>query len=181
MLKIAYLPAIIYLVFFVTDGIADESAYKEDHLLVRFAPKDEGEELSTLQKSEMISTLSLGTVKKEYKIVPGLCLVKLSEGKSVQNALETLEGIPGILYAEPDYKIKLYSTFPNDPCFPYLWGLHNTGQWYPLESGGFYYGTPGADINAPEAWDFITDSNVIVAVIDTGVDYNHADLRRLTR
>jgi len=58
--------------------------------------------------------------------------------------------------------------FPNDPYFPQQWHLHNTGQ-----SGG----TPGADIRAPEAWKITTgDPNIIIAVIDTGVDTKHADL-----
>src|SRR5262249_48878129 len=52
--------------------------------------------------------------------------------------------------------------------FSSLWGLHNTGQ-----TGG----TPDADIDAPEAWDVTTgSSSVVVAVIDTGVDYTHPDL-----
>ncbi|WP_170863959.1 S8 family serine peptidase, partial [Microcystis aeruginosa] len=47
-------------------------------------------------------------------------------------------------------------------------GLHNTGQ-----SGG----TPDADIDAPEAWDIQTGNpNLVIGVIDTGVDYNHQDL-----
>jgi subtilisin family serine protease len=58
--------------------------------------------------------------------------------------------------------------FPNDPYFPQEWHLHNTGQ-----SGG----TPGADIRAPEAWKITTgDPNIIIAVIDTGVDTKHTDL-----
>ena len=49
-----------------------------------------------------------------------------------------------------------------------MWGLHNTGQ---------IGGTPDADIDAPEAWDTATGSaDVVVSVIDTGVDYNHEDL-----
>ena len=58
--------------------------------------------------------------------------------------------------------------FPNDEYFPNQWHLYNTGQ-----SGG----TPGADIRAPEAWEITTgDPNIVVAVIDNGVDSNHPDL-----
>ncbi|MBM3887636.1 MAG: peptidase S8, partial [Verrucomicrobia bacterium] len=57
---------------------------------------------------------------------------------------------------------------PNDTRFAQEWGLHNTGQ-----TGG----TADADIDAPEAWNIVTGSpSVVVAVIDTGVDYNHPDL-----
>ena len=62
----------------------------------------------------------------------------------------------------------MLGVFPNDEYFPNQWHLHNTGQ-----SGG----TPDADINAPEAWEITTgDPNVIVALLDTGVDMNHPDL-----
>jgi subtilisin family serine protease len=58
--------------------------------------------------------------------------------------------------------------FPNDEYFPMQWHLHNTGQ-----SGG----TPGADIRATEAWEITTgDPNIVIAVLDTGVDMNHPDL-----
>ena len=58
--------------------------------------------------------------------------------------------------------------FPDDEYFPHQWHLHNTGQ-----SGG----TPDADINAPEAWEITTgDPNIVVAVLDSGVDTNHSDL-----
>jgi len=58
--------------------------------------------------------------------------------------------------------------FPNDEYFPIQWHLHNTGQ-----SGG----TPGADIRAPEAWEITTgDPNIVVSILDTGVDTNHPDL-----
>ncbi len=86
---------------------------------------------------------------------------------------------PDYAYDIPDYTAELIDTsaqtedglFPNDPFFDLLWGLNNTGQ-DPFE------GTPGADISAPEAWELETGNpDVIIAVLDTGVDYNHPDLQ----
>jgi len=63
--------------------------------------------------------------------------------------------------------------FPNDPQFGTQWGLHNTGQ-----SGG----TPGADIDAPEAWEITTGGvtvfgdTIVVAIVDGGCQLNHPDL-----
>jgi len=60
------------------------------------------------------------------------------------------------------------TTTPNDPGYPLLWGLNNTGQ-----TGG----KPDADIDAPEAWDIQTgNQNTVIGVIDSGVDYTHPDL-----
>ncbi len=57
---------------------------------------------------------------------------------------------------------------PNDPRFVDQWHYHNTGQ---------QAGTPGADIRLPDAWEIEKGhADVIVAVIDGGIDYNHQDL-----
>lgn len=63
--------------------------------------------------------------------------------------------------------------FPDDPEFNRQWGLYNEGQFFrPGRSG-----LPGADISAVRAWEVTTGSEeVIVAIFDTGIDYEHPDL-----
>ena len=86
---------------------------------------------------------------------------------SVETAVRRLRSRPDISYAEPNYVLHISET-PNDSRFPELYGLNNTGQ-----TGG----TVDADIDATQAWDVFTgSSNVLIGVIDTGVDYMHPDL-----
>jgi subtilisin family serine protease len=68
---------------------------------------------------------------------------------------------------EPNHRVYA-AAVPDDVRFAEQWGLHNIGQ-----AGG----VAGADVDAPEAWDFHTGSaEVIVAVVDTGIDWTHPDL-----
>ena len=93
--------------------------------------------------------------------------VKLPDGVTVEQAIARYKSDPRVEYVEPNY-IWHADVTPNDPLFPQLYGMHNTGQ-----TGG----TPGADIHATNAWDVYTgDPNLMVGVIDTGIDYNHPDL-----
>ena len=99
--------------------------------------------------------------------VPRLELVELGAGESVRAAARRLERDRSVLYAEPNW-VRSFHAIPNDPLFGRLWGLHNTG------AGA---GVPDADIDAPEAWDVTTgDGGVMVALLDSGVNYNHPDL-----
>ena len=81
---------------------------------------------------------------------------------------------PFVEYAEPNF-IRHISGFPIDPDFCYQWSLYNTGSGESIFIKDEC--TFDADIDAPEAWNVETgDGNVTIAVIDTGVDYNHDDL-----
>ncbi|MBY0495569.1 MAG: S8 family serine peptidase [Cyanobacteria bacterium] len=85
--------------------------------------------------------------------------------------LQALRANPDVEYVEPNYIIRLNAT-PNDPSFPSLWGLFNSGQTIVGTAGVI-----GADIDAPSAWNFTTGSRAnVVGVIDTGILYNHPDL-----
>ena len=142
--------------------VASGVEFRKERLLVRFA-----EGMRGATRAGLLAQLGGATVEREYKIVPGLCLVKLPQGVSVAQALASFNGTAGVVYAEPDYQVKALG-IPNDARFSELWGMHNTGQ-----TGG----RADADMDAPEAWDAQTGSReTVVAVIDTGVDYNHEDL-----
>jgi serine protease len=99
-------------------------------------------------------------------LVNGLHHVHLASGMTVSDALGVLQGDSRVAYAQPNYRLSV-SYFPSDVQFGSQWALHNTGQG----------GVADADIDAPEAWDVIrTSPGVIVAVLDTGIDYTHPDL-----
>jgi len=92
--------------------------------------------------------------------------------------LAQLNQSPLVEYAEPDWPIELFSA-PNDTHFnPEQWSLHNTGQLHTAYNGVQEAGEVDADIDWLEAWEgpnFPTNE-IVIAVIDTGVDYTHVDL-----
>ncbi|MBW1807034.1 MAG: S8 family serine peptidase [Deltaproteobacteria bacterium] len=109
----------------------------------------------------------LGLVRAEKRSRTGVDRLRLTNRETVETAVARLSKDPRIAYAEPNYKIRLLNV-PNDPRYDECYGMHNTGQ-----TGG----TADADIDAQEAWDISIGSyNVVVAVLDTGVDYTHPDL-----
>lgn len=75
-------------------------------------------------------------------------------------------------YVEYDYKVQTMSLPCNDLLFFKQWGLQNRGQIIQLIPG-----TPGIDINAAPAWEITRgDPEIIVAVLDTGIDVEHPEL-----
>lgn len=138
-------------------------AYQPGELLVRLT-----ENATAGQQQDMLARLGAASIARRFPTVPGLLLVKLPPTLAVTEALPALAGAPGLRYAQPNYRHRALDTLPDDAQFSSLWGLHNTGQ-----SGG----TVDADIDAPAAWDHATGrTNIIVCVVDTGIDYNHEDL-----
>ena len=135
--------------------------YVPGEVLVRFKP-------GTSRQAMLSSHAKVGgMIEREFKSVERLHLVKLSAGVALKRALRDYRKDPNVLYAEPNYIVHALA-LPNDPLFPQQWGLSNTGQ-----NGG----TVGADIDALQAWNITTGSaNVVVAVIDSGIDYTHPDL-----
>lgn len=133
------------------------------------------------------------SVRRQFSLVPGGVVLELETPLALQadgrvdpdqqaakllNRIQLLRASGLFDYANPDWAVKPFLTEPTDAAYVngLLWGLRNTGQ-----SGGVV----GADVitdpagGLTNAWDITTGStNVIVAVIDTGVRYTHRDLER---
>tara|TARA_B100001287_G_scaffold69713_1_gene57398 strand:- start:1937 stop:3688 length:1752 start_codon:yes stop_codon:yes gene_type:complete len=57
----------------------------------------------------------------------------------------------------------------NDPLYERQWYLENTGA--PIQ----YNGTPGADVQINDAWNISKGTDIIVAVLDSGIDTLHPE------
>jgi subtilisin family serine protease len=141
---------------------ADKGPYKKGELLVRY-------KTGTSSAASARANAAVGASAVRRFSIVNAEQVKLPEGVSVKEAIAQYMQDPNVLYAEPNY-LRYPKMVPNDQYFnPQQWALNNTGL--------YASGTQGADIKMPQAWDITQGSrDVIVAVIDSGVDYNHPDL-----
>ncbi|MBB1332013.1 MULTISPECIES: S8 family serine peptidase [unclassified Pseudoalteromonas] len=155
----------------VTTIAADPSARaSQDSLLVMYKKGTSvamRSQARSLVKAK-VSDLNKDGVDDNYSSILSGRLAKFEvTGMSTKQAIKLLQTHAAVEYVEPDYRVNI-ATAPNDPDFSKLWGLHNEGQ-----SGG----TADADIDALEAWSITTGGkDVVVGVIDTGVDHSHSDL-----
>lgn len=135
--------------------------FAPDRILVKFRHG-----LSASAKAAVHTSVGTRSLK-QYTAVTDLEAVGLPASLDVRSALRSYRQRPEVEYVEPDYTVHLLNT-PDDPLFPQMWNLLNTGQ-----NGG----TAGADVGATLAWNLSTgDHNVVIATIDTGIDYTHPDL-----
>jgi thermitase len=114
-------------------------------------------------------------IEDRIESVEGLDVIEDEDGKDVESVLAQYRALPEVEYAEANIEIKLdhedggrKHLHADDEMFFRQWGLFNSGQ-----NGG----TTGADISAMRAWALSKGSDqVVVAVLDSGVDYSHPDL-----
>ncbi|GAB2921634.1 S8 family peptidase [Rheinheimera gaetbuli] len=115
------------------------------------------------QADQLMRVQTAGTGQQaawqRFSQLPDIVVANLTDGADLQQEMQRLRQIPGVLTVEADLLVHK-TVIPNDPQFARQWHLN----------GSF-------GINAPVAWDLTTgDAQQVIAVIDTGVDYNHPDL-----
>lgn len=150
------------------DSILEElnkGKYIQAELLVKFKSG------VTKQKSQAIHQ-ALGSKLIKSNILENVERIKLPSGLSVRDAIVQYMSNPDVEYACPNFirqAARISKMMPNDQFFRDQWALRNIGQ--------YAYGTKGADIDATYAWRVsIGHYGIVIAVIDTGIDYTHPDL-----
>ena len=147
--------------------------HKANELIIGYKNGEAGlSNTSLLQQTGLSVVRQLGMTKTPgtgiRSFTKSIFLVESQAGADLTEIREILLQDPNVEYVEPNYIVNAIGT-PNDSSFSQLYGMHNTGQ-----TGG----TTDADIDAPEAWDIHTGNpnNVLIGVIDTGINYTHPDL-----
>ncbi|MBL8015439.1 MAG: S8 family serine peptidase [Candidatus Doudnabacteria bacterium] len=112
-----------------------------------------------VQSSSLAATVTQSAAINAEKETPGML--------ATRQIIEAISSNPLVVYAEPNYIYKA-DLVPNDPLFSSLWGISSESN-------------PEGDIDGTTAYDLVADvsNEVIVAVIDTGVDYTHPDLANI--
>lgn len=141
---------------------SQKPAFRDGVVLMAFKP-------NTTQEQQTQILAKAGAAQGKL-IGQGVHVLRVPSGRVIE-VIQLLLSSPEVRYAEPDFRHSLNGA-PNDPGFPQQWAFRNTGQNVNGVSG-----TSGADEGALRAWTVTTgSSSVVVAVTDTGIDYNHPDL-----
>ncbi len=145
-------------------GTAQAARYDDDTVIVKFASG-----VSSAQRAALFDTAG---VNRRVGSVGGVGARVVSVQGDPAVVARRLNRSVLVSYAEPNFILRA-TAIPNDPLFPELYGLNNTGQ-----TGG----RSDADIDAPEGWDaaglggFPASGGTKIGIVDTGIDQTHPEL-----
>jgi subtilisin family serine protease len=152
------------------DSDADEEGSLKTEILVRFKPG------ITRQSIDALTQRLNDDVEDRIEAVEGLAVIEDEDNRGADEVVAQYRTLSEVEYAEANIQINLdhegagKHVHANDELFYKQWGLFNHGQ-----DGG----KSGADISAMQAWATTKGSDeVVVALLDSGVDYTHPDLAR---
>jgi Leucine-rich repeat (LRR) protein/subtilisin family serine protease len=142
-------------------------SYAEGEVLVKWKQEPPVQQVDSSLKL-------LGITRSENPERSRIERLKIDKNKKVEDVIKELQANPNVLYAQPNY---IYHALElpaiEDARFGEQWALNNTGQ---------ADGMPNFDVDAPEGWKLIQDKGiqmreVVVAVVDSGIDFSHPDLQ----
>ncbi len=150
---------------------------------------------TSIDRIRAVTTRLNDRIADRFELLDGLTVVNDGDGLTAEAVAAEYRALPEVEYAELNFEIELVepvadddaedesaaglpyeghiahalrASLPDDPQFNEQWALNNTGQ---------RDGKLKADINALDAWVKTKGSEkVVVAVLDSGVDYTHPDL-----
>ncbi|MCM0604963.1 MAG: S8 family serine peptidase [Xanthomonadaceae bacterium] len=161
----------------------------EGQILVKYKSSVPNVRVQSSAAASIQSVLGRAAVlsMRQVKTDASIHVVELDQSKDTDAAIQALKANPDVEIAEKNFRINMYQDkskpaeklpgTPNDELFSKQWGMQNIGQVLG-SSWSKSTGTAGADINVSPLWaKGITGSqDIIVAVIDTGIDLTHPDL-----
>lgn len=143
--------------------------YVPGEVLVKYKPGVSAAQARSVSRA--LGGFSASNVGANPNRFTGMQKLSYHTSQNVGQLIDQYEARPEVEYAQPNYIYRAMNT-PDDANFGSLWGMQNTGQRVNGTAG-----SSGVDIGAVSAWDTINDcSSVVVAVLDSGINYNHGDL-----
>src|SRR5919107_3204092 len=145
-------------------GTAQAARYDDDSVIVKFA--------SGVSSAQRAALFDRAGVNRRVGSVAGVGAQVVSVQGDPAVVARRLNRSALVSYAEPNFILRA-TAIPNDPLFPELYGLNNSGPTGDRSD---------ADIDAPEGWDaaglggFPTTGGTKIGIVDTGIDQTHPEL-----